>query len=101
MANYQWRVGTVYASRDEFKETVFAYAVYIARGIKFDYCDRKRVQRVGIMHSKWLGKAFKRKVEVNPKVKMKELVAKVDRKWNLTVSASMAVRSKKNALDEI
>ncbi|MED6189123.1 hypothetical protein PIB30_092680, partial [Stylosanthes scabra] len=43
MANYQWRVGTVYALWDEFKETVSAYAVYTARGIKFDYGDRKRV----------------------------------------------------------
>ncbi|MED6148439.1 hypothetical protein PIB30_053276 [Stylosanthes scabra] len=43
MANYQWRVGRVYTSRDKFKETVSAYAVYIARGIKFDYCDKKRV----------------------------------------------------------
>ncbi|MED6140417.1 hypothetical protein PIB30_092998 [Stylosanthes scabra] len=113
----QWRVGTVYASRDEFKETVSTYAVYTVRGIKFDYCDRKwviaicqqdcpfrlycvkvneeetwqlrsinvkhncaQVQRVGIMHSKWLRKAFKRKVEVNPKVKIKEFVAKADRK---------------------
>ncbi|MED6110473.1 hypothetical protein PIB30_043225 [Stylosanthes scabra] len=118
MANYEWRVGTIYTSRDKFKETVSAYAVYTQRGIKFDYCDKKRViaicvdgcpfrlycvkvQGVGIMHSKWVGKAFKKKVEVNPKVKIKELVAKADRKWNLIVTASMAARSKKTALDEI
>ncbi|MED6134045.1 hypothetical protein PIB30_033872 [Stylosanthes scabra] len=27
----------------------------------------KQVQRLGILHSKWLGKAFKKKVEHNPK----------------------------------
>ncbi|MED6125381.1 hypothetical protein PIB30_068053 [Stylosanthes scabra] len=27
----------------------------------------KQVKRVGIMHSKWLGKVFKKKVENNPK----------------------------------
>ncbi|MED6174788.1 hypothetical protein PIB30_072301 [Stylosanthes scabra] len=43
MKNYQWRVGTLYANRDEFKETVSAFAVYTTRGIKFDKCDRLRV----------------------------------------------------------
>ncbi|MED6193915.1 hypothetical protein PIB30_023580 [Stylosanthes scabra] len=40
----------------------------------------KQVQRVGIMHAKWLGKGFKKKVELNPKVKIKDLVVKADRK---------------------
>ncbi|MED6157855.1 hypothetical protein PIB30_027384 [Stylosanthes scabra] len=42
-ANYPWRVGTLYANRDEFKEIVSAYAVHAAKGVKFDYCDQKRI----------------------------------------------------------
>ncbi|MED6195561.1 hypothetical protein PIB30_038985 [Stylosanthes scabra] len=117
MAHNPWRVGTVYASRDEFKETVASFTVHTVRGIKFDKCDRmrviavcqpgctfrlycvkmneedswqlrsmnlshncKQVQRVGIMHAKWLSTVFKKKVQNNPKVKLKELVAKADRK---------------------
>ncbi|MED6173904.1 hypothetical protein PIB30_064080 [Stylosanthes scabra] len=53
------------------------------------------------MHAKWLGKVFKKKFELNLKVKIKELVAKADRKWNLTVTASMAARTRRNALDGI
>ncbi|RYQ96548.1 hypothetical protein Ahy_B08g092336 [Arachis hypogaea] len=43
-----------------------------------------QTHRVGIMHSKWLGSQFKKKVESNPKIKVKELVAKAHKKWNLT-----------------
>ncbi|RYR34244.1 hypothetical protein Ahy_A10g049000 [Arachis hypogaea] len=45
-------------------------------------CDQ--AHRIGIMHILWLSKAFKKKVEYNPKVKIKELVNKAQRKWNLT-----------------
>ncbi|RYR26168.1 hypothetical protein Ahy_B02g060336 [Arachis hypogaea] len=117
MNQYKWKVGIVYASREEFKDTVTAYAVHTARAIKFRKCDLKRVRavcstdcpfwlyaskigdedtwqlrsmnlthtctkahRVGILHSKWLGKAFKKKVEANPKVKIRELVSKAQKK---------------------
>ncbi|MED6224157.1 hypothetical protein PIB30_081125 [Stylosanthes scabra] len=43
MAEYRWQVGTVYASRDEFKEAVSFFAVHTKRGIKFDKVDKKRV----------------------------------------------------------
>ncbi|MED6212657.1 hypothetical protein PIB30_085597 [Stylosanthes scabra] len=43
MANYRWQLDTVYASREEFKETVSSFAVHTQWGIKFDKCDRKRV----------------------------------------------------------
>ncbi|RYR20646.1 hypothetical protein Ahy_B03g065837 isoform A [Arachis hypogaea] len=117
MKKYQWKVGTLYESRQEFKDTVAAYAVNTARNIKFKKCDLVRVRavcqkgcpfwlyahrvgeestwqlrsmnlqhtcmqthRVGIMHSKWLGSQFKKKVESNPKIKVKELVAKAHKK---------------------
>ncbi|RYR74808.1 hypothetical protein Ahy_A02g009520 [Arachis hypogaea] len=94
----------MYASWEEFKDTVTAYAVHTARAIKFRKCDLKRVRavyssdcpfllyaskigdedtwqfrrmnlthtctqahRVEILHLKWLGKAFKKKVEANLK----------------------------------
>ncbi|MED6121855.1 hypothetical protein PIB30_033970 [Stylosanthes scabra] len=42
-ADYVWQVGTVYVSREEFKDAVTSHAVYLKRGIRFDKCDRKRV----------------------------------------------------------
>ncbi|RYR71786.1 hypothetical protein Ahy_A02g006008 [Arachis hypogaea] len=136
--SYPWEVGTLYASREEFKDTVTAYAVQTARAITFRKCDLQRVRavctgecpfwvyaakmkeedtwqlcsmnlshtctqahRVGIMHSRWLGKGFKKKVSSNPKVKIRELVSKAQKKWNLTVTKSMATRTKQIALDEI
>ncbi|XP_057747440.1 uncharacterized protein LOC130966639 [Arachis stenosperma] len=53
------------------------------------------------MHTSWLSRAFKKKVEHNPRVQIKELVNKAQRKWNLTVTTSMAARSRQAALDEI
>ncbi|RYR19074.1 hypothetical protein Ahy_B03g063756 [Arachis hypogaea] len=138
MGKYQWKVGTLYESRQEFKDTVAAYAVNTARNIKFSKCDLVRVRavcqkgcpfwlyahrvgeestwqlrsmnlqhtcmqthRVGIMHSKWLGTQFKKKVESNPKIKVKELVAKAHKKWNLTVTKAMAAKTKHEALSQI
>ncbi|RYR14319.1 hypothetical protein Ahy_B04g070874 [Arachis hypogaea] len=46
MSSYRWEVGTLYASRQEFKETVLAYAVHTARSIKFKKCDLVRVRAV-------------------------------------------------------
>ncbi|RYR22148.1 hypothetical protein Ahy_B03g067427 [Arachis hypogaea] len=138
MSQYKWEVGTVYATREEFKDTVTAYAMQTARAITFRKCDLQRVRavctgkcpfwlyaakmkeedtwqlrnmnlthtctqahRVGILHSRWLGKAFKKKVESNSKVKIREFVSKAQKKWNLTVTKSMATRTKQIALDEI
>ncbi|RYR07859.1 hypothetical protein Ahy_B05g075335 [Arachis hypogaea] len=138
MSQYKWEVGTLYASREEFKDTVTAYAVHTARSIRFSKCDLQRVtavcsgdcpfwvyaakvrgeetwqlrsmnlthtctqaHKVGILHSKWLGKAFKKKVESNLKVKIKELVSKAQKKWNLTVTKSLATKTKQIALDQI
>ncbi|RYR04187.1 hypothetical protein Ahy_B06g083793 [Arachis hypogaea] len=46
MSQYKWEVGTVYASREEFKDTVTAYAVQTARAITFRKCDLQRVRAV-------------------------------------------------------
>ncbi|RYQ98221.1 hypothetical protein Ahy_B08g094280 [Arachis hypogaea] len=117
----------MYASREEFKDTVTAYAMQIARVITFRKCGLKRVKAVySIECPFWLyavkigeedtwqlrsmnlthtctqaHKAFKKKVESNPKVKIRELVSKAQKKWNLTVTKSMATRTKQIALDEI
>ncbi|RYQ92824.1 hypothetical protein Ahy_B09g099073 [Arachis hypogaea] len=138
MSSYRWEVGTLYASRQEFKDIVLAYAVHTGRSIKFKKCDMVRVRavcqkdcqfwlyahrvgdestwqlrsmnlqhtcmqthRVGILHTKWLGAQFKKKVESNPKIKIKELQAKAHKKWNVTVTKSMAAKSKQEALSQI
>ncbi|RYQ92744.1 hypothetical protein Ahy_B09g098959 isoform B [Arachis hypogaea] len=46
--------------------------------------------RVGILHIKWLGAKFKKKVESNPRIKIKELVAKAHKKQNVTKRAKFA-----------
>ncbi|RYR26514.1 hypothetical protein Ahy_B02g060764 [Arachis hypogaea] len=46
MTNYRWKVRILYASRQEFKDTVLAYAVHTARSIKFKKCDLVRVRTV-------------------------------------------------------
>ncbi|XP_057739755.1 uncharacterized protein LOC130956788 [Arachis stenosperma] len=60
-----------------------------------------QAHRVGILHSKWLSKAFKKKVEANPKVKIRELISKAQKEWNLTVTKSLASKTKQIILDEI
>ncbi|XP_016206697.1 uncharacterized protein LOC107647087 [Arachis ipaensis] len=129
MTRYKWEVGTVFASREEFKDTVTAYAVQKRRGLRYAKLDLVRVRavcqegcpfwlyaakmseeetwqlrsmnlkhtcgqshRVEILHTGWLSKAFRKKVEGNPKVKIKDLVNKAQRKWNLIVTTSMAAR---------
>ncbi|RYR48973.1 hypothetical protein Ahy_A07g035175 [Arachis hypogaea] len=138
MNTYKWEEGTVFASREEFKDTVTSYAVQSRRGLRYAKLDLVRVRavcqpgcpfwlyaaktknestwqlrsinlkhtcgqshRVGILHTSWLSRAFKKKVEHNPRVKIKELVNKAQRKWNLTVTTSMAARSRQAALDDI
>ncbi|RYR25632.1 hypothetical protein Ahy_B02g059484 [Arachis hypogaea] len=138
MSSYRWEVGTLYASRQEFKETVLAYAVHTARSIKLKKCDLVRIRavcqkdcpfwlyahkvgdestwqlrslnlqhtfmqthRVGILHTKWLGAQFKKKVESNPRIKIRELQAKAHKKWNVTVTKSMEAKSKQEALSQI
>ncbi|RYQ99384.1 hypothetical protein Ahy_B07g087331 [Arachis hypogaea] len=138
MSSYKWEVGTVFASREEFKDTMTSYAVQTRSRLRYAKLDLVRVRavcqpgcpfwlyaakmkeeatwqlrsmnlkhtcgqshRVGIMHTSWLSRAFKKKVEHNPKVKIKELVNKAQRKWNLTVTTSMAARSRQAALDDI
>ncbi|RYR08738.1 hypothetical protein Ahy_B05g076568 [Arachis hypogaea] len=99
-------VGTVFASREEFKDTVTLYAVQTRRRLRYAKLDLFRVRavcqsgclfwlyaakmreeatwqlrsmnlkhtcgqshRVGIIHTSWLSRAFKKKVEHNSKVK--------------------------------
>ncbi|XP_016167990.1 uncharacterized protein LOC107610454 [Arachis ipaensis] len=117
MGQYKWEVGTVYASREEFKDTVIAYVVHTARAIRFRKCDLQRVRAVCSGDCPfWVyaakirgwgfyirsgGKAFKKKVEANLKVKIRELVSKAQKKWNLTVTKSLASKTKQIALDQI
>ncbi|MED6209958.1 hypothetical protein PIB30_059608, partial [Stylosanthes scabra] len=46
MKDYTWQLGTLFASRDEFKEAVVTYAVQNTRGVTFKKCNRKRVRVV-------------------------------------------------------
>ncbi|MED6170524.1 hypothetical protein PIB30_031866 [Stylosanthes scabra] len=44
MKEYGWEVGTVFASREEFKDAVTTFAVQTSRGITFGKIDLKRVR---------------------------------------------------------
>ncbi|XP_016173511.1 uncharacterized protein LOC107616020 [Arachis ipaensis] len=138
MNSYKWEVGTIFASREEFKDTMTSYAVQTRRGLRYAKLDLVRVRvvcqpgcpfwlyaakmkheatwqlrsmnlkhtcgqshRVGIIHTSWLSRTFKKKVEHNPRVKIKELVSKAQRNWNLIVTTLMAARSRQTALDDI
>ncbi|KAL4294633.1 hypothetical protein AHAS_Ahas18G0247600 [Arachis hypogaea] len=60
-----------------------------------------QTHKVGILHTKWLGAQFKKKVESNPRIKIKELQAKAHKKWNVTMTKSMVAKSKQEALSQI
>ncbi|MED6146100.1 hypothetical protein PIB30_031460 [Stylosanthes scabra] len=44
MSEYTWEVGTLYVSREEFKDCVVAYAVHTGTGLKFDKVNQRRVK---------------------------------------------------------
>ncbi|RYR62647.1 hypothetical protein Ahy_A04g020351 [Arachis hypogaea] len=80
MKQYKWEVGTLYASREKFKDTMMNMMckpqgklhlgreddTWQLRSINLTHtCTQEHM--VEILHSKWLGKSFKKKVESNPK----------------------------------
>ncbi|KAI5394083.1 hypothetical protein KIW84_060969 [Lathyrus oleraceus] len=42
MEDYKWEVGTYFATRDEFKEEIRAYAIHSGRNLKFKKNERKK-----------------------------------------------------------
>ncbi|RYR15782.1 hypothetical protein Ahy_B04g072714 [Arachis hypogaea] len=44
MSEYKWEIGTLYVSREEFKDCATAYAVHTRRGLRFDKVDLQRVK---------------------------------------------------------
>ncbi|RYQ83673.1 hypothetical protein Ahy_B10g102444 [Arachis hypogaea] len=44
MSNYKWEFGTLYATKEEFKEVVTSYAIHTGRNIKFPMVDNVRVR---------------------------------------------------------
>ncbi|RYQ87617.1 hypothetical protein Ahy_B09g095135 [Arachis hypogaea] len=95
MNQYKWEVGTVYASREEFKDTVTAYAVHTARAIRFRKCDLKRVRAVCSGDCPFWVYAAKIRGED------KGVGFEATKKWNLTVTKSLASKTKQIALDQI
>ncbi|RYR04373.1 hypothetical protein Ahy_B06g084089 [Arachis hypogaea] len=62
-------------------------------------CSREL--KIGIMHAKWLGKVFLKKIAENPKIKLSTLMKKAYSKWNVELTKSKAARVKQFALDEL
>ncbi|WVZ26072.1 hypothetical protein V8G54_004616 [Vigna mungo] len=55
-------------------------------------CSREH--KVKLLNSKWLSKRLEKTVRENPRVKGVDIVQKINRKWNVGVSQSMAYRAK-------
>ncbi|XP_057746917.1 uncharacterized protein LOC130966165 [Arachis stenosperma] len=53
------------------------------------------------MSSKWLSKAFMKKICKNPKIKLRTLIRKAHSKWNVDLTKTKAAKVKQQALDEI
>ncbi|XP_052729225.1 uncharacterized protein LOC128195478 [Vigna angularis] len=62
-------------------------------------CSREH--KVKLLNAKWLSKRFEKTVRQNPKVKGVKIVDKINRKWNVGVSRSMAYRAKAIASDHV
>ncbi|RYQ95182.1 hypothetical protein Ahy_B08g090243 isoform A [Arachis hypogaea] len=123
MSEYKWEVGTLYVSREEFKDCATAYAVHTGRDLRFDKVDLRRVKikneqtwqltschnkhsysrelKIGIMHANWLSKVFLKTIAENPKIKLSTLMKKAYSKWNVELTKSKAARVKQFALDEL
>ncbi|RYR31286.1 hypothetical protein Ahy_B01g056087 [Arachis hypogaea] len=63
MSEYTWEVGTLYVSREEFKDCATAYAVSSGRGLRFTKVDLKRVKVECVEGCDWYAYCGKMKHE--------------------------------------
>ncbi|RYR38701.1 hypothetical protein Ahy_A09g043852 [Arachis hypogaea] len=63
MSEYKWEVGTLYVSREEFKDCATAYAVHTGRGLRFDKVDLRRVKVTCVEGCNWFAYCGKIKNE--------------------------------------
>ncbi|RYR39995.1 hypothetical protein Ahy_A09g045642 [Arachis hypogaea] len=63
MSEYKWEVGTLYVSREEFKDCATAYAVSSGRGLRFSKVDLRRVKVECVEGCEWYAYCGKLKHE--------------------------------------
>ncbi|RYR37094.1 hypothetical protein Ahy_A09g042021 [Arachis hypogaea] len=63
MSEYKWEVGTLYVSREEFKDCATAYAVHSGRGLRFNKVDLRRVKVTCVEGCNWFAYCGKIKNE--------------------------------------
>ncbi|RYR02676.1 hypothetical protein Ahy_B06g081474 [Arachis hypogaea] len=63
MSEYKWEIGTLYVSREEFKDCATAYAVHTGRGLRFDKVDLRRVKVTCVEGCNWFAYCGKMKNE--------------------------------------
>ncbi|XP_016200246.1 uncharacterized protein LOC107641265 [Arachis ipaensis] len=63
MSEYKWEIGTLYVSREEFKDCATAYAVHTGRGLRFDKVDLRRVKVICVEGCNWFAYCGKMKNE--------------------------------------
>ena len=135
MSEYKWEVGTLYNTKEDFKEAISTYAVHVGKGLKFIKNDKERVRvrcktncdweaycaklkgqdtwqlrKINDKHtcsrevnnkllkSKWLSRSIQKNVKENPKYRLKDIIERSKRKWNVNVSRSVAITAKRDAL---
>ncbi|WVZ25593.1 hypothetical protein V8G54_004137 [Vigna mungo] len=113
MVDYKWDLGTYFAEKEDLLDALKTYAIQNGRNIRYVKNDKKRVRakymgskgnrehKVKLLNSKWLSKRLEKTVRENPRVKGVDIVQKVNRKWNVGVSQSMAYRAKVIASDHV
>ncbi|XP_038698484.1 uncharacterized protein LOC119996055 [Tripterygium wilfordii] len=138
MGNFNWEIGMVFNSRQQFVEAVSTYAVYCGRRMKWDKLDHTRArvicyssckfmlyaskitneetwqlksanivhsctrsQKVRMLNSSWLVIKLVPMLRRNPKLKLREIIMKVQDKYVASISLGLAARAKKKAMDVV
>ncbi|KAI9107089.1 hypothetical protein K1719_022617 [Acacia pycnantha] len=83
MSENKWEAGTLYNTKEDFKEAITR--------LKFIKNDKERIRVRNIQKT----------VKENPKYKLKDIVERSKRKWNVNVSKVVASKVKKKALNHL
>ncbi|XP_058742412.1 uncharacterized protein LOC131614892 [Vicia villosa] len=96
MSNYKWEVGTYFTTKEDFKEAIVTYAVHSGRDLS---CSRE--YHVKLLKTKWLSKRLQNSLKTNPRMKLKDIKEKVQKRWNVGVNKTKAIRDRFAARDMV
>ncbi|XP_058742290.1 uncharacterized protein LOC131614751 [Vicia villosa] len=104
MADYKWEVGVYFRSKDDFKEAITSYAVQsetwqLSKLVDKHECSRE--YNVKILTTKWLRKRIQNSLKNNPRMKIKDINAKAQKRWNMGINKTKAIRERFKARDMV